>query len=154
MLCGVRRCCGRRGDSDRAIADFTAAIAIDPLPRSDEAYSRRGNAVVAKHDVNVYENRALALLELKSALEEALSDKLGLARGASQAALLAEIDRQNVLDKQSSDELKRLFLQMTQAESQVLASQSFKVSPELVEQTRQRVLGVLSAIDAASWSPR
>src|SRR6185437_8310141 len=51
-----------RGDLDRAIADFTAAIAIAPLPRTDEAYSRRGNAT-AKRDVNIYENRALALLE-------------------------------------------------------------------------------------------
>jgi tetratricopeptide (TPR) repeat protein len=62
-----------RGDSDRAIADFTAAIAIDPLPRSDEAYSRRGNAIVAKPDVNVYENRALALLE-RSDFDGAIAD--------------------------------------------------------------------------------
>jgi tetratricopeptide (TPR) repeat protein len=62
-----------RGDSDRAIADFTAAIAIDPLPRSDEAYSRRGNAIVAKRDVNVYENRALALLE-RSDFDGAIAD--------------------------------------------------------------------------------
>jgi tetratricopeptide (TPR) repeat protein len=61
------------GDSDRAIADFTAAIAIDPLPRSDEAYSRRGNAIVAKRDVNVYENRALALLE-RSDFDGAIAD--------------------------------------------------------------------------------
>ena len=62
-----------RGDSDRAIADFTAAIAINPLPRSDEAYSRRGNAIVAKRDVNVYENRALALLE-RSDFDGAIAD--------------------------------------------------------------------------------
>jgi hypothetical protein len=99
-------------------------------------------------------HRALALLELKSALEEALGDKLGVARGASPAALLAEIDRQNLLDKQSSEELKRLFSQMSHAESQVLASQSLKVSPELVEDTRQRVLKLLATIDAASGGAR
>jgi tetratricopeptide (TPR) repeat protein len=62
-----------RGDSDRAIADFTAAIAIDPLPHSDEAYSGRGNAVVAKRNVNIYENRALTLLE-RSDLDGAIAD--------------------------------------------------------------------------------
>lgn len=62
-----------RGDSNRAIADFTAAIAINPLPRSDEAYLRRGNAIVAKRDVNVYENRALALLE-RSDFDGAIAD--------------------------------------------------------------------------------
>ncbi|HMJ12001.1 MAG TPA: DUF4350 domain-containing protein [Polyangiaceae bacterium] len=136
---------------------WTARVATRPYRRANPRYATAvplvgqggvaGRAAVLAAPTT---HRALALLELKSALEEALMDKLGLARGASQTALLAEIDRQNLLDKQSSDELKRLFLQMTQAESQVLASQSFKVSPELVEETRQRVLRVLAAIDAAS----
>jgi tetratricopeptide (TPR) repeat protein len=62
-----------RGDSDRAIEDFTAAINLDPLPHTDEAYARRGNAIVAKRDVNVYENRALALLG-KSDFDGAIAD--------------------------------------------------------------------------------
>jgi tetratricopeptide (TPR) repeat protein len=62
-----------RGDLERAIADFTAAIAIDPLPHSDEAYARRGNAAVAKPGVNVYENRAITLLE-KSDFDGAIAD--------------------------------------------------------------------------------
>jgi tetratricopeptide (TPR) repeat protein len=62
-----------RGDLDRAIADFTAAIAIDPLPRTDEAHAQRGNAITAKRDVNIYENRALALLE-KSDFDGAIAD--------------------------------------------------------------------------------
>ena len=62
-----------RGDPDRAIDDFTAAIAIDPMPHSDEAYSGRGNAVVARPNVNIYENRALTLLE-KSDLDGAIAD--------------------------------------------------------------------------------
>jgi tetratricopeptide (TPR) repeat protein len=62
-----------RGESDRAIADFTAAIAIDALPHSDEAFSRRGNTVVPRHEVNVYENRALTFLE-KSDFDSAIAD--------------------------------------------------------------------------------
>jgi len=62
-----------RGDSDRAIADFTAAIAIDPLPHSDEAFSQHGKTVVPRHEVNIYENRALTLLE-KSDFDGAIAD--------------------------------------------------------------------------------
>jgi tetratricopeptide (TPR) repeat protein len=62
-----------RGESDRAIADFTAAIAIDALPHSDEAFSRRGNTVIPRHEVNVYENRALTFLE-KSDFDSAIAD--------------------------------------------------------------------------------
>jgi hypothetical protein len=140
---------------------WTARVATRPYKRAIPRYASAvplvgqggvaGRAAVLAAPTT---HRALALLELKSALEEALTDKLGLARGASQAALLAEIDRQNLLDKQSSEELKRLFLQMSHAESQVLASQSLKVSPELVEDTRQRVLKLLAAIEAASGGPQ
>lgn len=140
---------------------WTARVATRPYKRAIPRYASgvplvgqggvAGRAAVLAAPTT---HRALALLELKSALEEGLTDKLGLARGASQAALLAEIDRQNLLDKQSSEELKRLFLQMSHAESQVLASQSLKVSPELVEDTRQRVLKLLAAIEAASGGPR
>ena len=62
-----------RGDSDRAIEDFTAAIKLNPLPHTDEAYARRGNTIVAKRDVNVYENRALTLLG-KSDFDGAIAD--------------------------------------------------------------------------------
>jgi tetratricopeptide (TPR) repeat protein len=62
-----------RGDSDRAIADFTTAIAIDPMPRTDQAFTRRGKTTVAKPGVNIYENRALTLLE-KSDFDGAIAD--------------------------------------------------------------------------------
>jgi hypothetical protein len=94
-------------------------------------------------------HRSLALLELKSALEEAMAARVGLERGASASALLAEIDRQNLLDKQSFEELTRVLEQMKKAESQVLASEPRSVSVELVESVRSAVLRLISTLDGA-----
>jgi hypothetical protein len=139
-----------------AAAAWTGKLATRPYRRSTPRYAQAvplvaqggvaGRAAVLAAPTT---HRSLALLELKSALEEAMAVRLGVPRSTSGSALLAEIDRQNVLDKQSCAELRRVLQHMTQAESQVLASQPLKVSPDLLESTRQSVLRLLAALEAS-----
>lgn len=132
---------------------WTVKLAMRPYQRTNPRYAKSlplvsqggvaGRAAVLAAPTT---HRSLAMLELKSALEEALAARLGAERGLSMSALVAEIDRQNLLDKQSCDELRRVVLQMQKAESQVLASESIKVSLDALESMRQSVLRLVAAL--------
>lgn len=89
-------------------------------------------------------HKALALLELKSALEEGLAEKLGLAPTAGPQALLAEAERQGALAPRSLAELRRLWSELGRVETAVAASQPYRVTHETVEETRRAVLAILS----------
>jgi tetratricopeptide (TPR) repeat protein len=84
-----------RGEPDRAIADFTTAIAINPMPHSDEAYASRGNGIVAKSNVNIYENRALTLLD-KSDLDGAIAGLRPRHQARSQGSRIVQWTRRRL----------------------------------------------------------
>lgn len=93
-------------------------------------------------------HRALALLELKSALEEGLAERFGLAPTTGPAAFVAEAERRGALSPRSLAELRRLFSELGRAETAVAASQPLRVTNETVEKTRRAVLAILSEASA------
>src|SRR5262249_32316579 len=70
---------------------------------------------------------ALAVLELKSALEEALEHELGVAVHVSSARLLEEIKLKRVLDERGYRALKGILLEMANVETLVAAGQARRV---------------------------
>jgi hypothetical protein len=92
-------------------------------------------------------HRALALLELKSALEEGLARRLGMAPGTATALMLEEIDRQSALSRRSSGELRAMLSELAKAEAAILASQPLRVTVAVVEAMRQRVMAILSELE-------
>ncbi len=94
-------------------------------------------------------HRALAVLELKSALEEGLLFRLGLPGGASSDRILEEIHRQNALSQPSSEQLSRILAEMKTVEMAVLAGQPIRVSRPQVERKRDDVLRLLREVDEA-----
>jgi hypothetical protein len=91
-------------------------------------------------------HKALALLELKSALEKALGQHLGLAAPVAAQTLAEEVDRQGALSKGSSEELKRILMELGRAENRVAVSQPLKVTQQAVEEMRHRVQRILDEL--------
>jgi hypothetical protein len=92
-------------------------------------------------------HRALALLELKNALEEGLKHRLGLDPSTAAFTLRAEIDRQRALGERSSRDLEDLLVEMSRAEAAVVASQPLRVTERALERARQRVAAILADAD-------
>jgi hypothetical protein len=65
-------------------------------------------------------SRVLAVLELKSALEEQLTARLGLPRPPGQTELLAEVSRRGLLDAEGVVVLRRVLLRMSNVETMVV----------------------------------
>lgn len=99
-------------------------------------------------------HRGLALLELKSALEEGLAHRLGLDSRVATATLLSEIDRQNALGRRSSGELKQMLDELKRVEASVTASQPVRVKKGDVERIRKQVLAILAEVDEQLGSVR
>lgn len=93
-------------------------------------------------------DRVLALLELRSALVEGLSHRLGLDANVGATTLLEEIDRQDALSRRSSGELKEMLEEMNRAESAVMASRPFRVGARHLEHIRSQVLGFLAEAES------
>jgi len=91
-------------------------------------------------------HRALAVLELKSALEEGLAERLGLRTGAGAAEILVEIDRQEALGRRSSDLLRELLHEMQRAEAAVVASQPIRVTKKMIERMHVQVESILQEV--------
>jgi len=92
-------------------------------------------------------HRALALLELKSALEERLCRHLGLPTEAATATIVDQINRQGALSRRSSEELKAMFSELAKAESAIAASQPLRVTLPAIESMRKRVMKILREIE-------
>jgi hypothetical protein len=88
--------------------------------------------------------RALAVLELKSALEEGLAHELGFAGTVPTAVLLEELKRRAALDERGHRALKDALLEMAKLETAVLARQPVKVTREDVLRL-SRVVSEISA---------
>lgn len=94
-------------------------------------------------------HRALALLELKSALEEGLSHRLGLPANAGLPALCRELEQRGLVRPATLHELGRILRELTKAENAVSTSRPLRVKAETVESMRRRVLAILSEVDGA-----
>lgn len=92
-------------------------------------------------------HRALTLLELKSALEETLRERLGLERTASTDEIAEEIERQGALGRKSSSKLETLFRQLSRAETAVATQERFRVTAEDVKSVHRRVKSILAELD-------
>jgi hypothetical protein len=92
-------------------------------------------------------HRALAVLELKSALEEAVRLRLDLPPTTSQKDLLIEIVRQEALSRRSSDSLKQLFGEMTQAENAVVRSERIRVPAATIGRMHEQMKAILTELD-------
>jgi len=97
-------------------------------------------------------HKALALLELKSALEEGLAERFGVSPAVGPAALVAEVERRGGLTPERLSELRRLLAELGRAETAVAASQPLRVTKETVEKTRRAVLAILSEAHPRSES--
>jgi hypothetical protein len=93
-------------------------------------------------------HRALAVLELKTALEEQLGARLGLPRNQSAQAILTEIDRQQALSRRSSEDLQKMLADLNRLETLVIASQAPRIDAREIERLRQRVQALVAEIDA------
>jgi hypothetical protein len=69
-------------------------------------------------------SRVLAILELKSALEEQLTSMLGLSRVPGQTELMSEVTNQRLLDTEGVHTLRRLLLRMSSVETMVVFQRS------------------------------
>ena len=69
-------------------------------------------------------SRVLALLELKSALEEQLTGILGLSKVPGHSELLAQVADRRLLDAEGVHTLRRLLLRMSSAETMVVFQRS------------------------------
>lgn len=94
-------------------------------------------------------DHGLVLLELKSALEEALVHHLGLQPGASHQRLLEEVDRQGALSRPSSETLKTVLAELSKVAMAVATSQTRSIPWSRVEQTRQRISSILAELEQA-----
>jgi hypothetical protein len=92
-------------------------------------------------------HRALALLELKSALEERLCRYLGIPADSAAATIVDQINRQGALSRRSSEELKVMFSELAKAESAIAASQPLRVTLPAIESVRKRVMKILREIE-------
>lgn len=99
-------------------------------------------------------HRGLAVLELKSALEEGLMHRLGLDSRVATATLLSEIDRQHALGRRSSGELQKMLAELKRIEAAVTSSQPVRVTQADVERIRKQVRAILAEVDERLGSAR
>jgi Domain of unknown function (DUF4350) len=87
---------------------------------------------------------ALAMLELKSALEEGLGHEIGVPGRLSSARLLEEVRAKGALDDRGQWALKGILLEMANVETLVVAGQAERVSKRDVSRASRTVFGLLS----------
>jgi hypothetical protein len=92
-------------------------------------------------------HRALAVLELKAALEEALRQRLGLPETAGTERILEEIDRQDALSRRNSSELGSLLKEMARAEDAVGRTERIRVTPLMVRSMHDQMTSILAEVE-------
>jgi hypothetical protein len=90
---------------------------------------------------------ALAVLELKSALEEALRARLGLVDGAALPRLVQEIDRQEALSRRNSDALREIVTEMARAEAAVARTERISIPEAAIRKMHEVTTGILAELD-------
>jgi hypothetical protein len=132
---------------------WAVAAATRRYRRSSPRYARAtplvaqgglaGRAAVLSADTT---HRALAVLELKTALEESLRARLDK-HDAPLAALVEEIDRQAALGRRNSDVLRNLVAEMTRAEDAVTRTEAIRIPAGAIRRMHHDVETILTELD-------
>jgi hypothetical protein len=93
---------------------------------------------------------ALLLLELRSALSEALSVILGLSRLSSPEQILAELSQKPVFNAERVAEISALFRDLGDAPAALLSRRRLKLARDRVEQLARKVMEILAEIEERS----
>jgi hypothetical protein len=137
-----------------AVVLWTGVVSTRPYRRSTPRYAAAqplvaqggvaGRAAVLAAPTT---HPALALLELKSALEEGLALRLDLPPNTGTKLLLEEIDGRGLLSKRSYEDLVTILNELKRAEMAVATAQPLRVPRGRIERLRDRVLAVLAEVD-------
>ena len=92
-------------------------------------------------------DRALVLAEIRSALVEALSERLGVDPRAASPRLIAEVEQKGVLGPEGVHALRALLLELDRGLQHLATRQRLRVSPAHVEVLHQKMMEILSEID-------
>jgi hypothetical protein len=90
--------------------------------------------------------RALAVIELKNALEEGIAHALGFGTGATSSVLLEEVKRKGALDERRQRALKDALLEMANVETSVIARQPLDIKRQDLIRLSRLVGDLLAAV--------
>ena len=108
-----------------------------------------GHAAVLSADTT---HRALVVLELKAALEEAVRERMGIA-DASLPRLAEEIDRQAALSRRNSEALREMVTEMARAEAAVSRTERIVIADAAIRQMHEAMTGILAELDERRRKP-
>ncbi len=98
-------------------------------------------------------HRALAVLELKAALEESMAARLGLELPVSAPSLLDGAHRSGALDETQLKALKKLLLMMGLVETSVSAGRPTRIRESELKHTASTVKDLLQSIERNGYPP-
>jgi hypothetical protein len=93
---------------------------------------------------------ALVLLELRSALSEALAQRLGLSRLASPEQIVAELAKRPLFDAERVQKIGELFRALSAAQAPILARKRLKLSKQPLANLSRKVMEILDEIEERS----
>jgi len=93
---------------------------------------------------------ALVLLELRSALSEALAQRLGLSRLASPEQIVAELGRRPLFDAARVREIGELFRTLAEGQAPILARKRLKLASDRLAALARKVMEILAEIEERS----
>ncbi|HET7545595.1 MAG TPA: DUF4350 domain-containing protein [Polyangiaceae bacterium] len=93
---------------------------------------------------------ALVLLELRSALSEALAQRLGLSRLASPEQVLARLAQKPLFDAARTQELAQLFRALAEGQAPLLARKRLKLDRDRLHGLSRKVMEILDEIEQRS----
>ncbi len=93
---------------------------------------------------------ALVLLELRSALSEALAQRVGLSRLASPEQIVAELARKSQFDAARVREIGELFRALAEGQSPILARKRLKLDKHRLADLSRKVMEILDEIEERS----
>ncbi|HEY4102911.1 MAG TPA: DUF4350 domain-containing protein [Polyangiaceae bacterium] len=92
----------------------------------------------------------LLVLELRSALSDALCQRLGLVRLSSPEQILSELSRNRVLGSERIADVNRLFQEFSRAQASLLSRKRLKMASDRLAQLSRKVLEILGEIEQRS----
>jgi len=93
---------------------------------------------------------ALVLLELRSALSEALAHRLGLSRLASPEQIVAELGKKRLYDAARVREIAELFRALAEGQAPILARKRLKFAKDRLASLARKVMEILDEIGERS----